>query len=92
MAIDQALPTNPAQLDDSIGRGPFAFFKATGRFFKRNLTKKSGAALAIWRVEARLATPFALVLVATLGAGTARHGGGMAAYAAASSSSSTANR
>lgn len=36
-------------------------------FFKRNLTPKSGTALVVWRIEAWLAGPMALALVAWLG-------------------------
>jgi hypothetical protein len=41
-------------------RGIFAFLQ-------RNVTPRFGAALVLWRVEARLSTPVALALVATLG-------------------------
>ena len=64
--------------------GPIATFRAMGRFFKRNLTRKSAAAVAIWRVEVWMATPLALLLVATLGRweGALAMGVVMAVYAA----------
>lgn len=69
---------------DTPSSGPIGTFRAMGRFFKRNLTKKSGAAVAIWRVEVWMATPLALLLVATLGRweGALAMGVVMAAYAA----------
>lgn len=53
-------------------------------FMRRNVTPRLGATLALWRIEARLATPLALVLVATLGRwnGALAMGGIMAVYAA----------
>jgi len=53
-------------------------------FLKRNVTPRLGAALALWRVEARLALPTSLFLVATLGRwnGALAMGGIMAVYAA----------
>jgi hypothetical protein len=36
-------------------------------FFKRNLTPRSGAAVLVWRVEALIAGPLALTLVASIG-------------------------
>jgi hypothetical protein len=82
MATDQAL-TLPADLETG-SRGPLAFFRDAGRFFKRNLTRKSGAALVVWRIETWMATPAALLFVATLGRweGALAMGALMAAYAA----------
>ncbi len=53
-------------------------------FLRRNVTPRLGAALALWRVEARLALPTSLFLVATLGRwnGALAMGGIMAVYAA----------
>lgn len=53
-------------------------------FLKRNVTPRLGAALTLWRVEARLALPTSLFLVATLGRwnGALAMGGIMAVYAA----------
>src|SRR5438309_258244 len=51
-------PTEPAQ--PGARRGFFAFLR-------RNMTRKLAAALTIWRIEARTATPLAILLVATLG-------------------------
>jgi hypothetical protein len=52
-------------------RGFFAATRFTFRslhaFFRRNLTPRTGAAVAVWRVEAWLAGPMALALVASLG-------------------------
>lgn len=57
-----------------------AFFS----FFRRNVTPRLGATLAAWRIEAKLATPLALVLIATIGRwpGALAMGGIMAAYSA----------
>ena len=78
MATEQAL----APSSEPTGR--FATFRALRGFFKRNLTRKTGAAVAVWRVEARMATPLALLLVATLGRweGALAMGAVMAVYAA----------
>jgi hypothetical protein len=64
--------------------GRFGTFRALGGFFKRNLTPRTGAAVTIWRVEARLATPLALLFIATLGRweGALAMGAVMAVYAA----------
>jgi len=53
-------------------------------FVRQKVTPKLGAALAMWRVEAKLATPLALLLIATLGRwnGALAMGGVMAAYSA----------
>ena len=42
-------------------------WQAFHAFFRRNLTRKSGTALVVWRIEAALAGPMALALVASLG-------------------------
>jgi hypothetical protein len=78
------MTTGHALDSETRSLGPLATFRAMGRFFKRNLTGKSGAAVAIWRVEAWMATPLALLLVATLGRweGALAMGGVMAVYAA----------
>lgn len=54
------------------------------RFLRRRLTPRLGAALILWRVEARLATPLALALVVAWGrwSGALAMGGIMALYAA----------
>src|SRR2546427_2361327 len=54
-AIAEAEPAQPG-----ARRGFFAFLR-------RNMTRKLAAALTIWRIEARTATPLAILLVATLG-------------------------
>ncbi len=53
-------------------------------FLRRNVTPRLSAALALWRVEARLALPTSLFLVATMGRwnGALAMGGIMAVYAA----------
>ncbi len=53
-------------------------------FLRRNVTPRLGAALVLWQMETRLATPVALVLVATLGRwpGALAMGGIMAIYSA----------
>jgi hypothetical protein len=53
-------------------------------FLRRNVTPRLSAAIAIWRVEARLAMPTSLFLVAALGRwnGALAMGGIMAVYAA----------
>ncbi|MEO6198080.1 MAG: hypothetical protein ABIP58_08245 [Dehalococcoidia bacterium] len=78
MATEQALAPS------SEPTGPIATFRAMGQFFKRNLTRRSAAAVAIWRVEVWMATPLALLFVATLGRweGALAMGVVMAAYAA----------
>lgn len=60
-------------------RGP-----AIWSLLRRNVTPRLGAALALWRVEARLALPTSLFLVATFGRwnGALAMGGIMAVYAA----------
>jgi hypothetical protein len=60
-------------------------FRSLGAFFKRNLTPKLGAAVALWRLEVWMATPLALVFIATLGRweGALAQGTVMAAYSAA---------
>ena len=77
MATEQATARNPIA-------GITGAFRSLRSFFKRNLTRKSGAAVIIWRIEARFATPVALVLVATLGRwnGALAMGAIMAAYSA----------
>ena len=54
-------------------------------FLRRNVTPRLGATLTLWRVEAYMATPLALLLVATLGRwpGALAMGSVMALYAAA---------
>lgn len=58
--------------------------RAIWSLVRRNVTPRLGAALALWRVEARLALPTSLFLVATLGRwnGALVMGGIMAVYAA----------
>ncbi len=53
-------------------------------FLRRNASPKMAATIAVWRVEARLATPVALILVATLGRwnGALVMGAVMACYSA----------
>ncbi len=77
--------TTEATLDTALEpSGRFGTLRALGGFFKRNLTPKTGAAVTIWRVEARMATPLALLFVATLGRweGALAMGAVMAVYAA----------
>ncbi len=52
---------------------------------RQKMTPRLGAALALWRVEAYMATPLALLLVATLGrwSGALAMGSVMAVYSAA---------
>jgi len=38
-----------------------------GQWLKRNVTPRLGAAVVLWRIEARISTPLALALVATMG-------------------------
>lgn len=47
--------------------GVFATMRAAGVFFRRNLTARTGVALAAWRVEAALITPLSIVLIETFG-------------------------
>ncbi|MDO8616934.1 MAG: hypothetical protein Q7T33_14580 [Dehalococcoidia bacterium] len=63
---------------------PLRAWRSLHAFLKRNVTPRAGAAIAVWRVEARLATPVALLLVATLGRwnGALAMGGIMACYSA----------
>jgi hypothetical protein len=53
-------------------------------FFRRNVTPRLAAALAIWGVEARIATPLAILLIATIGQwpGALTMGGIMAVHSA----------
>ena len=53
-------------------------------FLRRNVTPRLGAALFLWQMETRLATPVALALVATVGRwpGALAMGGIMAIYSA----------
>lgn len=52
-------------------KGAFASTRFTMRslreFFKRNLTRKTGAAVVAWRIEDAIAGPMALAFVASLG-------------------------
>jgi hypothetical protein len=59
-------------------------FRAFGAFFKRNLTPRTGFAVTMWQIEAKLAGPLALFLVATIGRweGALVQGGVMAMYSA----------
>jgi hypothetical protein len=63
---------------------PIRAYRNTIAFLRRNATHKAGAAVVMWRVEARLATPVALLLVATIGRwnGALAMGGIMACYSA----------
>lgn len=45
----------------------FWHFRASWRYLRTRMTKRLAATIIIWRVEARIATPLALLLVATLG-------------------------
>jgi hypothetical protein len=74
------IATTTAPADDSIRTG----ISSLKSFFKRNLTPKTGAAVTMWQIEAKLAGPLALFLVATLGRweGALVQGVVMAAYAA----------
>ena len=47
--------------------GFFATMRAASAFFRRNLTPRTGVALAAWRVEALLITPLSIVLIETFG-------------------------
>ncbi|MEO8456377.1 MAG: hypothetical protein ABI559_01065 [Chloroflexota bacterium] len=47
--------------------GFFSTFRALGGFFKRNLTPKTGVAVAAWRIEALILTPLSIFLIETLG-------------------------
>ncbi len=73
---NEATLTGEAQPTE--GAKPAALFAA----LRRNVTPKVGAALTIWRIEARLATPLALLMIATLGRwpGAFAMGGIMAAF------------
>lgn len=47
--------------------GIVATMRAAGAFFRRNLTPRTGVALAAWRIEALLITPLSIVLIETFG-------------------------
>jgi hypothetical protein len=47
--------------------GFFAAMRAAKAFFRRNLTPRTGVALAAWRIEALLITPLSIVLIETFG-------------------------
>lgn len=47
--------------------GFFGTFRAAGTFFRRNLTPRTGVAVAAWRVETLLITPLSIFLIETLG-------------------------
>jgi hypothetical protein len=78
MTTDQAIagPRTPA--------GRLGAMREAGAFFKRRLTPRVGAAVAIWQFEAKTATPMALFFVATLGRweGALVQGTVMAVYSA----------
>lgn len=59
--------------------------KSLFSFLRRNTSKKTATALVLWRIEARFATPVALLLIATIGRWPAAltMGGIMAVYSAA---------
>ena len=59
--------------------------KSLFSFLRRNASKKTATALALWRIEARFATPVALLLIATIGRWPAALSMGaiMAVYSAA---------
>ena len=63
MREDSARQTIPASASKtSTSRASVVF-----SFLRRNVTLRLGAALAVWRIEAWMATPLALLLLATLG-------------------------
>jgi hypothetical protein len=45
----------------------FWHLRSSWRYLRTRMTKRLAATIIIWRIEARLATPLALLLVATLG-------------------------
>lgn len=47
--------------------GLFGTFRAAGTFFRRNLTPRTGVAVATWRIETLLITPLSIFLIETLG-------------------------
>lgn len=47
--------------------GFFATLRAGGVFFRRNLTPRTGVALAAWRIETLLITPLSIFFIETLG-------------------------
>lgn len=55
-----------AEADVALERGVGRLRRLVA-WFKRNVTPRLGTAIVLWRIEAYLATPLALVLVATLG-------------------------
>ncbi len=63
MREDGARQTIPASASQTCTSRTSAVFS----FLRRNVTPRLGAALAVWRIEAWLATPLALLLLATLG-------------------------
>ena len=73
-----------ATIPQSTAAETIGGFRAFGAFFKRNLTAKTGFAVTMWQIEAKLAGPLALFLVATLGRweGALVQGSVMAAYSA----------
>jgi hypothetical protein len=62
MSEPAAAETNP-DTASKIDRPRSAVFT----FFRRNVTPRLGTALAVWRLEAWLATPLAVLFLATLG-------------------------
>lgn len=63
MATDEVLATTAAP------EPAFRFWRlrSSWRYLRTRMTKRLAATIVTWRVEARLATPLALLLVATLG-------------------------
>jgi hypothetical protein len=47
--------------------GVFGSFRAAGAFFKRNLTPRTGVAVAAWRIETLLITPLSIFFIETQG-------------------------
>ena len=47
--------------------GFFATLRAGGAFFRRNLTPRTGVAVAAWRIETLLITPLSIFFIETLG-------------------------
>lgn len=60
-------PTAPAPAPRGAVNSWRFTMRSIREFFQRNLTPKSGTALVVWRIEAWLAGPMALALVASLG-------------------------
>ncbi len=79
-AAREAGPESPPE-DDTAGSRP----KRLLGLVRQNVTRRLGAALVLWRVEAYTGTPLAILLIATLGrwSGALAMGTVMALYAAA---------